>query len=312
MISPKLLMRQITNTAVRMLPTPLVRYVLKSYFYQQDLQNRVKYHVQPFRYESPIADVSEIDTVQLELKRSLHGLPPDSSVYYPLVDQLQSYARELQSIPLNAKEGSPFWFHNGGYGDFDAVTLYSMIRHLKPRKLVEVGCGFSSHMTTKAALQNNAENSKTECLFIEPYPSAMLRGMQLPGPLLVKKIQEVPLERFSELKAGDVLFIDTSHVLKTQNDLCYILLTILPALAKGVYVHFHDIFTPYDYPARWLLQTAFYFNEQYALEAILCNSSQFEVLLPVHWLCRDSLTKIKELLPGGKDPGCAFWIRKLA
>ena len=310
MANLKLGLRRATTAALNLVPAPFVRYLLKSYYYEPRLQNRIRYHIQPFRFDTPIPDVSEIDRDQLPRKRHLSGIPSTSSGYHALLDRLQPYAAEIHGLPQMDDGKSQFWFRNGGYEDFDAVTLYSMIRHLKPRRMIEVGCGYSSRLTTMAALKNRAEGSPMECLFVEPHPSEHLLKFQLAGPLRVEKIQKTPLEEIAKLRSGDILFIDTSHVLKTQNDLCRILHEILPTLAGGVYVHFHDIFTPFEYPEDWLLKISFHFNEQYALEAVLCNSDRFEVILPVHALWREDLKKLSELLPSGSKQGAAFWIRK--
>jgi hypothetical protein len=304
-------LRKVTDKLVGILPPPLVKYILKSYYYNQHLQNRIRYHIQPFRYNTPIADFTEIDLDQLHRKRQLPGIPADASIYYPMIDRLKPFAAEIQAFPQLREGDAQFWFHNGGYEDFDAVTHYSMIRLLKPKRMIEVGCGYSSRLTTLAALKNQAEGRKMECVFIEPYPSDFLRQFQLCGSLLVEKIQQVPLAEFARLESGDILFIDTSHVLKTQDDLCRIFLEIMPALAPGVFIHFHDIFTPFDYPEEWLLKIGFHYNEQYALEAILCNSRNFEIILPVHALWREHLKKLSELLPAGQTRPAAFWLRKL-
>jgi hypothetical protein len=310
MIDAKLRLRKLTSSALKLVPASFARYLLKSYWYEQSMQDRLKYHIVPYRYYTPIANVFDLDVAQLSVRRSLPGIAPDLSIYFPLLDRLKPYAGELHHFPGNPDGKSTFWFHNQGYGDFDAITLYSLIRHLKPKKIVEVGSGYSSRVITLAVAKNNEGNIGTECLFIEPYPAPYLLEFKLGGPLLVKRIQEVPLGEFTALAPGDILFIDTSHVLKTQNDLYHILINILPALARGVYIHFHDIFTPYEYPEDWLLKLGRHWNEQYVLEALLANGCDFEVVLPVHGLWRDYPAKLAELLPFGKTAPGAFWVKR--
>ena len=136
--------------------------------------------------------------------------------------------------------------------------------------------------------------------------------MKLPGQFIPKKIQQVPLEHFQQLESGDVLFIDTSHVIKVQNDVEYELLHILPSLKLGVIIHIHDIFTPYDYPAEWLIGSGPNYggnNEQYALECLLSGGSHWEILLPVHLLWREHRQALQTLLYTEHRPA-AFWIRK--
>ncbi len=306
----KLLLRKGTNAALGLLPSPLVRYVLKSYYYNPSLRNRIRYHIEPLQYWSAVPDVSELDMQQLNRSRALPGVLPDLAVFDDLIDKLKPYAAQLPAFPKEPDNSAPFSFHNGGYEDLDAVTLYAMVRHLKPRRMIEVGCGYSSRMTTMACVKNAAEGVKTECLFVEPFPAPHLLNFQLSGPLLAKKIQDVPLDHFTKLESGDILFIDTTHVLKAQSDVCYIFFSLLPALAKGVYIHFHDIFTPFDYPAEWILKHGIYYNEQYVLEAVLCNSSQFETILPVHALWQERRNKLLELFPAAETRPGAYWIRK--
>jgi hypothetical protein len=137
--------------------------------------------------------------------------------------------------------------------------------------------------------------------------------VELYGELLVKKVEEVPLDFFRELGTDDVLFIDTSHVLKCQNDVEWELLHILPSLNSGVMIHIHDIYTPYEQPHEWLLgrYAPGAVNEQYAVEALLSGGSSFEICLPLHLIGRESPELVERLLGCGcVDRGQAFWIRK--
>ena len=117
------------------------------------------------------------------------------------------------------------------------------------------------------------------------------------------------VENGAHVKAGDVLFIDSSHVLKAQSDLVHIFNHILPSVPAGVYLHFHDIFLPYDYPADILFEWRYSWNEQYALEALLCNSSDYEIILPGYWLWHEHREKIRSLLPSGERRAASIWSR---
>ena len=138
--------------------------------------------------------------------------------------------------------------------------------------------------------------------------------MKLPGEFLKQKIEQVPVERFKQLQAGDVLFIDTSHVIKTQNDVEYELLQVLPSLNAGVWVHIHDIFTPYDYPEEWLVGNGPNRggnNEQYALECLLSGGEDWEVVMPSFLLWKDHSESFKRLVTADYRPA-SFWIRKVS
>jgi hypothetical protein len=190
------------------------------------------------------------------------------------------------------------------------MTYYCLIRHLKPKRVIEVGCGFSSRVATLACRKNREEGHSTECLFIEPYPAEWLKVFKLSGTLLVKKIEEVPLATFQNLEAGDMLFIDTTHIIKAQSDCCYELLEVIPSLRPGVWIHVHDIFTPYDYPEEWLLDQLRSFNEQYAFECLLSNSEGLEVMLPLYLLWKDHRAALDELMSKSAARPAAFWVRK--
>jgi hypothetical protein len=212
-------------------------------------------------------------------------------------------------LPLEDKGGSEFWFRNHGYEDLDAVMLYCMVRHFKPRRLIETGCGYSSRVISMAARKNAAEGRPVECTFIEPYPQDWILRDRLAGPLLEKKVEEVPLSVFQGLQPGDFMFIDTSHVIKTQNDCCYEYLELVPSLQPGVILHVHDIFTPYDYPEEWLLKKLFPFNEQYALECLMSGNPSLEIILPVHYLWKDYRDSLARFFPVPTVQPGAFWLK---
>lgn len=307
----RLLVRNLTNALVRYVPSAWLIHLLKSLAAQRALQDRLQFHVSPYQFDSPVPYARDLDLAKLTQPRLLPGVRFDETKILQLVDRLQPFAEELASYPAEQQAGGEFWFHNHSYEDLDAITLYALIRLAKPRRIIEVGSGHSSRVITIATRRNAAEGHAAECTFIEPYPSEALKSYALGGPLLVKKIEEIPLETFAQLEAGDILFIDTSHVVKCQNDCCYELLTILPSLPAGVYVHVHDIFTPFDYPQEWLLERKYYFNEQYALECLLSHSAHLEVLLPVHWLNQVHRARMLRLFPKATTRPAAFWLRSV-
>src|SRR5262249_12958664 len=135
-----------------------------------------------------------------------------------------------------------FFFSNVWYSDFDAAALYALLRHIKPKRYVELGCGFSSLMSAMALSANSKEGSACDALYADPEPRLDVAQRLAPNRLIEKRAQDVPLHVFTALQAGDVLFVDTSHVVKLQSDVVYILSTILPRLNPGTWIHFHDIF----------------------------------------------------------------------
>lgn len=303
-------LRRTFDACVAALPSGLLRGFFKTFITRPEVAERAGFQVYPRVFYNPFPDPAEVDVAALSRPRLLPGVPIDEAKALALLRELAGFKNELSRFPRNP-DGSIAWSHT--YPTFDTVTLYSMLRRLKPRRYVEVGCGWSTRTSTAALERNREEGANCESLFIEPFPSAHFLELKLPGQYLKQKIQQVPLDAFLKLEAGDVLFIDTSHILKVQNDVEYELTRVLPALKRGVYVHIHDIFTPFDYPAEWLVGNGTNRganNEQYALECLISGGRDWEVVLPVHLLWREHRAELDRLLPGATDRPAAFWLHK--
>lgn len=305
----KIFFRNLANALLRCVPKPLARHLLKSISYQPALQDALRYHVRPYGYDSPIPTRFDLDRERVKKRRNLAGFQLDDRRFLSLLAQLVPFAAEIRQFPLQPSAGAEFWFRNGGYEDLDATSLYCMVRKFKPRRIIEAGCGHSSRLISLACRKNQAEGYPAVCTFIEPYPSDRIPMNTLAGQLLVKKIEDVPLETFQNLQAGDILFIDTSHVIKMQSDCCYEYLQIIPSLTAGVLLHVHDIYTPYDYPEDLITKNQFAFNEQYALECLLTHNPRMEVLLPVFYLWTDYATQAGELFPPPSGRPGAIWLQ---
>jgi predicted O-methyltransferase YrrM len=169
---------------------------------------------------------------------------------------------------------------NDQFPPHDAALLYAMVRHLEPRQMVEVGCGWSTTVTASAIRDGGIDTNLT-C--IEPYPRAFLRDMGDVLTLRQEKVEHTPVDVFARLGAGDILFIDSSHVVKTGSDVVHQLLSVVPSLADGVVVHVHDIFIPEDYPKGWV-RSGFGWTEQYLLQAYLIGNARARVLAMNRWL----------------------------
>ncbi len=160
----------------------------------------------------------------------------------------------------------------------DAIFLYSFLRKTTPARIIEVGSGFSS-----AVILDTVERFfpvRPRLTFIEPYPdrlNELLRPADRSTVAVVEKqLQHVSMDVFASLQPGDLLFIDSSHVLKCGSDLHFLFFEVIPRLPVGIYVHFHDIFKDFDYPVNWLLQGR-YWNEGYFLRAFLANNNAWEI-----------------------------------
>jgi hypothetical protein len=197
------------------------------------------------------------------------------------------------------------------FGDFDAAALHAVVRHLKPKRYIELGCGWSSYISSHALERNLKEGHPCDAVYADPEPRRDLKELLALGRVLTQRVQEVPLELFTALDSGDILFIDTSHVLKVQSDVEHQLLRILPSLKPGVWIHFHDFFSPYDYPEEWVrMPVRFALNEQYGVECLLSGGHRYQVELPLFLLWKEQQGVLRDLFPRGGEAPRSFWIRK--
>ena len=302
--------RGLKNVIVGAIPQNYVRKLLETLETRQDILEAAGFHVYPRTYFSPLLLKEEVDLTVLDRPRNLPGVRVDEQGALALIREMSSYRAELDAIPYEPDGHSPFWFGNGWFNDFDAASLYALLRHLKPKHYLELGCGYSSLMSSRALSANMAEGFACDAVYADPQPRLKVAKLLACGRLIRHRVQDVPFELFTRLEAGDVLFVDTSHVVKLQSDVVHALVTILPSLQPGVWIHFHDVFTPYDYPREWLTQSRFSNNEQYAIEAMLSGGRRYEVMLPLYLLWKEQMQVLTTLLPRGHQRAQSFWIRR--
>jgi predicted O-methyltransferase YrrM len=197
------------------------------------------------------------------------------------------------------------------YGD--AIVLHGLMRWLRPRRLIEIGSGFSSALMLDIVQRHPDWN--TELVFVEPFSSrleALLKGEHVSGMrTIAQMVQDVPLEEFRQLTAGDILFIDSSHVSKTGSDVNFIIFDVLPVLRPGVIVHFHDILWPFEYPKEWVLKLRWSWNEIYLVRAFLQFNSSYEILLFNSFVGAKRRALLAERMPLAlKYPGASLWLRR--
>ncbi|HVE47721.1 MAG TPA: class I SAM-dependent methyltransferase [Acidimicrobiales bacterium] len=193
------------------------------------------------------------------------------------LEELRPFMAEYD-FPEQPVPGRPERFSdlNGTFERTDARVLYGLLRSRRPRRFIEVGSGSSSLLIAEVNRRFLDRSIAVTC--IEPEPSDALRsGLAGIDRVLAQTVQTVPTDEFIRLEAGDMLFIDSSHVSKTGSDVNHLVFRVLPFLAEGVLVHFHDIFLPADYPYQWVVEEGRSWNEQYVVQALLMFSSRFEV-----------------------------------
>lgn len=266
-------------------------------------------------YYSPIPEKAEV-LRQIEVQRGKSPSIPEVEMnregQEALLLELASY-HEAIPFPDEQEEGFRYFFRNEWFSYADAVFLHCMLRKYQPRRIIEVGSGFSS-----AVMLDTIDRffpGSPELTFIEPYPErlrSLLRNDDS-GRVTIfeKKVQEVSLEVFRSLRDGDLLFIDSSHVIKCGGDLQFLMFEVLPHLPSGVFVHFHDIFHPFEYPEEWLRQERNW-NELYLLRAFLAHNEAWEIHLFNSYVASEFGALIAERLPlAAKSAGGSIYLRKL-
>jgi hypothetical protein len=235
----------------------------------------------PNHFYWPIPDVAELRRREWPLARPVPGVELNLEAQREFAARVVApYARECSFAASPGPRGCEYHYHNGLFECVDAEVTYAIMRHYRPRRVIEIGGGYSTRLIAAALLRNAAGGSRPgELITIEPAPDEALRN-GFPGlsMLLADPAQNVDLGLFASLSEGDVLFVDSSHVVKVGSDVCYECLQILPSLQPGVLVHFHDIFLPCEYPRQAVLERLCFWSEQYLLQAFLSLNEEFEVL----------------------------------
>lgn len=276
--------------------------------------NRLGYDLVRRSFYSPLIALDQVAPERWDRPLATPGLHVDPAA------QLDYLERELgphlaEFRPAREPTGSPreLHLHNGYYESIDADVLYAMLRRHRPRRLVELGSGFSTLVIDTAARANAADGHPLSRRTFDPYAPAELEEVE---PL---SATEVPLEVFDDLAAGDVLFVDTTHTVKLGSDVNRIVLEVLPRLQPGVLVHFHDVFLPWEVPRTWVTELRRVWSEQYLLQAFLAMNDGYAVVLGSHAVIRHDPAAVRRLCPNWEperstataaDPytPAAFWI----
>ena len=266
---------------------------------------RNHYYEPQFDFREPHKDLS--------LDRNLPGIKLNVEAQLIRLKKY-TYSSELEHIALEKKGELEFYLNNGSFGPGDAEYWYQIIRDIKPKRIIEVGSGNSTLIAVKAIEKNQAEISGYPCehTCIEPYEMPWLEKTQV--SVLRKKVEEVDVGFFLQLEENDILFIDSSHVIRPQGDVLFEYLELLPTLNKGVIVHVHDIFLPKNYSKAWLEEKVTLWNEQYLLEAFLSHNDSWEIIGALNYLSHkhfDELKGVTPFLTPAHEPG-SFYMKKIA
>ena len=268
----------------------------------------------PGHFYSPIPSLAEVRRREAEIfrvPREIPGVDLNEGAQLELFAALAAFYGE-QPFPEHRRDGTRYFFENPMYSYGEALVLYAMIRHLRPRRIVEIGSGHSS-----CAMLDTIErflDGAVACTFIEPYPDLLrsLVGDEEFARLhvIATPVQDVDPEVFARLEAGDILFVDSTHVAKVGSDVNHIVFHVLPALQRGVYVHFHDVYYPFEYPRDWVYQGRAW-NEAYVMRAFLQYNREFPVAFFNSFFGRFHHERLSERMPLClRSPGSSLWLRR--
>jgi predicted O-methyltransferase YrrM len=274
---------------------------------------RLGFHITPNHYYEPVPDTSELNDTIWKRETEMRGIDLNVDKQLLLLDNIcRSYKKEYDCFGLNAPtKDCKYYVYNGWFGEVDGDILYSMIRHHKPKRIVEIGGGWSTLLSSYALRKNESETGLLgEMTTIEPYPDPRFENeLSKLSHHIEKEVQEIDFNLFQTLEENDILFIDSSHVVKIDSDVCYEFLEILPRLKKGVLIHIHDIFLPREYPRDWVINNNFFWNEAYLLQAFLIFNDAFEVIWAGNYMKLKHPEKCREMFRGQSSQ--SFWIRKV-
>src|SRR6266496_602235 len=272
-------------------------------------------------FYSPVPDIPDLEARQIwERKSELSGINfhPEKQVQF--LHQLgQEYGNEC-SWPLHpAGKETEFYLKNNSFSYGCASALHTIIRHFKPQHFIEIGSGHSSKVISHALEKNKQEDPSynPKYIIIDPYPGEMISKLPMVSERIKDKVECVDPKIFESLGNQDIVFVDSSHTVKTGGDVNFVILDVLPRLKSGVLVHFQDINLPYEYPKVYFTNPQFrmFWTEAYLLQAFLACNSQFEILLAMNYLQTDHMDEFrKAFAPFKLEENWAnsgsFWIRR--
>lgn len=267
-------------------------------------------------YYSPVHNLEDLDSYNEVVNKSMaefsDSIPGFSDKR--MVEEFNKLKRHYKDFDYPEVEDgkSRFYIKNCSYPITDALNLFSMIKEVKPKRIIEIGSGFTSALMID--VNERFFKNKIDITFVEPYPDLLLSRMNKEDKkrykVIPKKVQEVSVDVFKKLEKGDILFIDSTHVSKFNSDVNYELFNILPHIKPGVIIHFHDVFDGFEYPLQWL-KDGWAWNEDYMLRAFLSGNNSYEILIMNDYMTRRHSDLLLKSYPQFvNNCGGGLWIRK--
>ncbi len=277
-------------------------------------RSHAKLFAVPGSPQSPVANPAELAQyvrTMADAGPDLPGVAIERDVMVAMWERLLPFITS-NSLPERQTPGFRYYANNLFFGLADALVLQAMLRLHEPKRYVEIGSGFSS--ACAADTVDHSLNGACQLTFIEPQAERLygVLGERARNARVIETpVQGVPPKVFEELEANDILFIDSSHVMRTGSDVCYELFEILPRLRSGVIVHIHDVIWPFDYPANWILEQNRSYNEAYAVRAFLTNNDSWQIIMFNDWFAKFEGPRIARALPSFEGGfGGSLWLRR--
>ena len=274
----------------------------------------------PVHYYSPVPDIEDLRTRRVWDRRSpMAGVDMREAHQLALLAELgRDFGAECRWPHEPSRDGSEFYTDNSSFSYGCAAATHALIRKLKPRRVIEAGSGFSSRVIAAALRMNEKDSGKrAEYTVVDPFPGDALERLPGVGEVLRRRVELIEPGMFRTLGENDILFVDSGHTVRAGGDVNFLVLDILPVLAPGVVVHFHDIALPYEYAEVYFTNPKFrvFWTEAYLLQAFLCHNAAYEVLLAMNFLMRDHAAAFRSAWPhydpsSHRFPSHSFWIRR--
>jgi Methyltransferase domain len=273
-------------------------------------------------YYSPVPDISDLRARRVWDRRSpLTGIDLREPQQLALLAELgRDFGAECRWRDEQSAADGDFYTDNSSFSYGCAAATHAILRKLKPRCVIEIGSGFSSRVIAAALRLNEKDSgSRAEYTVVDPFPSKALGRLAAVSTLVRQRVELLEVDTFRTLAENDVLFIDSGHTVRAGGDVNFLVLDVLPALAPGVVVHFHDIPLPYEYAEVYFTNPRFrmFWTEAYLLQAFLCHNSSYEIMLAMNFLMRDHSTAFRSAWVHydptiHRLPSHSFWIRRVS
>ena len=271
------------------------------------LWEKRNYHITPVHFHYPIPDTRELQRAYPNPTES-PGLDLRPEFQLGLLKEVfPQFSAEYNAFPVKPSDSESFYLENDAFNGIDPHVYYGFVRHFKPRTVIEVGSGYSTLLGVHACRMNGV----TRYICIDPWPRDFISNGVRDIEFMHRKVEKADISLFLALRQNDILFVDSSHVVRTGEDVCFIILEILPRLSEGVIIHFHDIFLPFEYPRELVVEKHLFWTEQYLLQAYLAENSHIEVLFASNFISKKYLQEVKGAFPKALwHGGGSFWLIK--